>query len=1223
MGSLRAWLRRGATGVAGAMGVLLILSGLAAPGAWAAGTGGSTSAPVAVVGTSARPTAAGAFIPISPARLLDTRTSTPVGPDGTVSFQVGGMNGIPAAAAAVVFNLTVTGPQSFGFITAYASGAARPNSSNVNFAAGQTVPNSVTVPVGVDGKVTLFNRSSGSTQLIADVSGYYLPGTPTVPGAFVPIAPARLLDTRGSTPAGPDGTVSFQVGGVGGIPASVSAVSFNLTVANPTSFGFITAYASGTTRPNSSNINFATDQTVPNSVTVPVGVDGKVTLFNRSSGSTQLIADVAGYFLSGTPSAPGAFVPVNPARLLDTRSSAPAGPDGTVSFRVGGAGGIPANVAAAVFNLTVTGPQSFGFITAYASGSIRPNASNVNFASGQTVPSSVTVPVGADGKITLFNRSDGATQLIADVAGYYLPGASSGSAVTWGNNQSSQLGNGTTPYLASPAAVTGLSGVKSIAGDGSTSYALLADGTVRAWGSNQSGQLGNGTTNDSSIPVQVQGLSGVTSITINGRTAYALLGDGTVRAWGESSTGQLGSGITFSSTPLQIQGLTGVTAITATYYGAYALLNDGTVRAWGSNFVGQLGNGTTGIGSSAPAQVTGLTGVAAVTASDFSAYALLSDGTVRAWGDNSSGQLGSGTSANSSNRPVQVQGLSGVTSIVASNYNAYALLADRTVRSWGANGSGQLGNGTTSESYTPVRVQGISNVMSMAAGKGSVYAVLGDGTARAWGLNQSGQLGTGTTTNSTTAIQVSGLTTALSITAGKGDTNNPVAYAVLRDGTVRAWGVNPTGQLGNGSTANSNVPTQVTGLTGLAGTASISAARGTAFAVLADGTIRAWGDNYNHQLGVTGTTSFSNVPLGVTGLSGVAMGAQGPSTKYAALVNGTAWAWGGNSFGQLGNGTTSDSSVPVQVSGLSGVVSITASGGTAYALLGDGTVWAWGDNSSGQLGNATTSNSSVPVQVQGVTGAGSIIASGGSAYAVLTDGTVRAWGSNQSGQLGNGTNADSNTPVQVTGLTGVSSITASYGTAYAVLADGTVRAWGYNGYGQLGNGTNANANTPVQVSGLAGAVSLAANGGTAYAVLGNGTVRAWGAGTYGELGNGTASSSVPVQVPGLTAVASVAASEISAYAVLKDGTVRAWGANWYGQLGNGTTTDSPAPVQVQGLTGVSSLACTMYDAFAVLSDGTVRAWGDNAQGQLGNGAATSSNTPVQVQGLTGVTSLWP
>ncbi|BAS15330.1 RCC1 and BTB domain-containing protein 1 [Arthrobacter sp. Hiyo8] len=320
--------------------------------------------------------------------------------------------------------------------------------------------------------------------------------------------------------------------------------------------------------------------------------------------------------------------------------------------------------------------------------------------------------------------------------------------------------------------------------------------------------------------------------------------------------------------PIQIQGLTGVTAITATYYGAYALLNDGTVRAWGSNFVGQLGNGTTGIGSSAPAQVTGLTGVAAVTASDFSAYALLSDGTVRAWGDNSSGQLGSGTSANSSNRPVQVQGLSGVTSTVASNYNAYALLADRTVRSWGANGSGQLGNGTTSESYTPVRVQGISNVTSMAAGKGSVYAVLGDGTARAWGLNQSGQLGTGTTTNSTTAIQLSGLTTALSITAGKGDTNNPVAYAVLRDGTVRAWGVNPTGQLGNGSTANSNVPTQVTGLTGLAGTASISAARGTAFAVLADGTIRAWGDNYNHQLGVTGTTSFSNVPLGVTGLSG-------------------------------------------------------------------------------------------------------------------------------------------------------------------------------------------------------------------------------------------------------------------------------------------------------------------------------------------------------------------
>ena len=247
----------------------------------------------------------GTQIPIAPFRALDTRPGSPVGPDSTVSFKVGGVNGIPANVSAVTFNLTVTGSEKFGFASAYASGTTRPDSSNLNFAAGQTVPNSVTVPVGADGKVTIFNRSSGSTDFIADVSGYYLTGTPTAGGAFQATAPFRAMDTRPGSPVGPDSTVSFKVGGVNGIPANVSAVTFNLTATGSEKFGFASAYASGTTRPDSSNVNFAAGQTVPNSVTVPVGADGKVTIFNRSSGSTDFIADVSGYYLTGTPTATG------------------------------------------------------------------------------------------------------------------------------------------------------------------------------------------------------------------------------------------------------------------------------------------------------------------------------------------------------------------------------------------------------------------------------------------------------------------------------------------------------------------------------------------------------------------------------------------------------------------------------------------------------------------------------------------------------------------------------------------------------------------------------------------------------------------------------------------------------------------------------------------------------------------------------------------------------
>lgn len=362
----------------------------------------------------------GTFTPITPTRLLDTRNASAVAGDSAVSFQVAGVSGIPAKVASVVFNLTVTSPRAAGFVTAYASGTGRPNASNLNFSPGQTVPNLVTVPVGADGKVTLFNRSSGSAQLIADVTGFYATGTPATPGAFRSLAPSRILDTRNSGPVGADSPVSFQVAGANGIPASVASVVFNLTVTEPRSFGFVTAYPSGTGRPNASNLNFSTGQTVPNLVTVPVGADGKVTLFNRSGGTTQLIADVAGYYLPGTPTAPGAFKAIAPTRALDTRNATPVAADVATSFRVAGANGIPANVSAVVFNLTVTAPRSFGFITAFASGTTRPNASNLNFSTGQTVPNLVAVPVGSDGRVSLFNRSTGSSQLIADVAGYFL-----------------------------------------------------------------------------------------------------------------------------------------------------------------------------------------------------------------------------------------------------------------------------------------------------------------------------------------------------------------------------------------------------------------------------------------------------------------------------------------------------------------------------------------------------------------------------------------------------------------------------------------------------------------------------------------------------------------------------------------------------------------------------------------------------------------------------------
>ncbi|MET0887065.1 MAG: hypothetical protein ABWX92_11510, partial [Mycetocola sp.] len=352
-----------------------------------------TSASLAQAAPPADP---GTFVSLEPARLLDTRVGNgapqgPVAAYGTVGLQVTGRGGVPqTGVSAVVVNVTVTAPQTSGFVTVYPSGTAIPTASNLNFSAGLSVPNLVTVKVGADGKINLANNSAGTADLIADVSGYYLSGVATVPGAFVSLEPSRILDTRigtgaALTPVAPSGTVSLQVTGRGDVPADgVAAVVVNVTVTAPTAAGFLTVYPSGTDVPAASNLNFSPRQSVPNLVTVKVGADGKINLANYSTGTTELIADVAGYYLAGEATAPGAFVSLAPSRVLDTRSGTGTAPWAAeawedVSVQVAARGGVPSRGAAAVvMNVTVTQPSSGGFITVYPTAYLEPTASNLN-----------------------------------------------------------------------------------------------------------------------------------------------------------------------------------------------------------------------------------------------------------------------------------------------------------------------------------------------------------------------------------------------------------------------------------------------------------------------------------------------------------------------------------------------------------------------------------------------------------------------------------------------------------------------------------------------------------------------------------------------------------------------------------------------------------------------------------------------------------------------------
>ena len=290
---------------------------------------------------------------------------------------------------------------------------------------------------------------------------------------------------------------------------------------------------------------------------------------------------------------------------------------------------------------------------------------------------------------------------------------------------------------------------------------------------------------------------------------------------------------------------------------------------------------------------------------------------------------------------------------------------------------------------------------------------------------------------------------------------------------------------------------------------------------------------------------------------------------------------------------------------------------TAHAV--EKPIYAWGDNSYGQLGDGTTTVRNIPVQTSNLTGVVQVAGGQSHSLAVKTDGTVWAWGYNYSGQLGDGTTTERHTPVQVSGLKGVVQVSGGAFHSLALKSNGTVWAWGYNGYGQLGDGTTTNCSTPVQVSGLTGVVQVSAGRYHSLALKSNGTVWAWGDNAWGQLGDGSPTQrTTPVQVSGLTGVVQVSGGNAHSLALKSDGTVWAWGVNDLGQLGDGGTESySLLPVQVSNLTGVVQVSGGGLHSLALKSDGTVWAWGYN-WGALGDGTITERHTPVQTSNLTGI-----
>ena len=384
------------------------------------------------------------FHSLPPARILDTRTglggvpAARLGSGASLTVRVAGGGGVPLSGlAAVVLNVTVTNTTASGYLTVYPKEDPRPNASNLNWSAGQTVANLVQVAVRGSGQVTIYN-AAGAADVIFDVAGFVptTTGTPGPDGLFNPLVPARILDTRNgngavSAPVAGGQTISVQVSGRGGVPVNgAAAVVLNITGTDATTASFITAFPAGTAMPVASNLNLAAGQTVPNRAIVKLGTGGKISFYN-AAGSVNLIADVAGWYTDGISASSGAtFTGVTPVRILDTRTgtggfSAPVGPARTIAVTVAGWGGVPLMTStspvppvAVVLNVTAVNPTGNSYLTVFPDGAGQPLASDLNFSAGQTVPNLVVVRVGSNGVVDIFNAA-GATDVIADVVGWY------------------------------------------------------------------------------------------------------------------------------------------------------------------------------------------------------------------------------------------------------------------------------------------------------------------------------------------------------------------------------------------------------------------------------------------------------------------------------------------------------------------------------------------------------------------------------------------------------------------------------------------------------------------------------------------------------------------------------------------------------------------------------------------------------------------------------------
>ena len=414
----------------------------------------------------------GPYTAVAPVRICDTRAGNfshlvgpatqcngvdnageRLAPNTPLTITVAGEFGVPADATAVVLNVTAVDATGTGYLTVYPAGNAIPTASNINVRSGQRVANLVETGVGTSEHVSIVTNTP--MDVVVDLEGYVTPTLEAGAGLYNPLAgPARICDTRAGNPSGLsggaaqcDGTANagerLRAGGVldvtvegdGDVPATgVSAVVLNVTAVNPASAGYVTAYPEGTTAPTASNLNYATGETLPNRVIVPVSASGQISL--TANQATDLLVDVSGWYTSTGGTGAQFTAQGTPVRICDTRADNPSGltgpsaqcngtanagdpvgPAGTLTINVAGIAGVPASATAVVLNVTAVGATRQTHLTVFPSGT-PPVVSDLNPNPSGVETNLVVARVSATGTVSIYNYT-GSVNVVVDSEGWY------------------------------------------------------------------------------------------------------------------------------------------------------------------------------------------------------------------------------------------------------------------------------------------------------------------------------------------------------------------------------------------------------------------------------------------------------------------------------------------------------------------------------------------------------------------------------------------------------------------------------------------------------------------------------------------------------------------------------------------------------------------------------------------------------------------------------------